>query len=528
MYDVLFKNVVVVDGSGEDRFAAEVAVIGDEIAAVGEDLGEAKRVVDGRGMVLAPGFIDIHTHSDYSLAIDPRGESKIRQGVTTEITGQCGQSSVPLTGEDALKIAQEEMVRAGGSDEIPWRTVAEYADFLEKQGVSMNVGIMIGHGAVRASVMGFVDRAPTDEELEDMRELVRQSLKEGAVGLSTGLYYAPGSYADADEIVALCEVVAELDGIHATHKRDESTYNIGLIAAQEEILDIAERSGVRTQISHLKALGPEVWGKASELLEMIEKARSDGFDVMADQYPYVASGSSITGSLIPRWAQDGGRDAMVKRIDDPDVRPKLLDEVRNNLRRRGGADRLQIALYPPEKSYEGRLLSDVADDLDLPPAEAALELLREAEASLVSFVMDEADVDLIMASELVMVGSDGRAVAVDGPTSGGQPHPRYFGTFPRVLGYYSREKGIIPLELAVKKMTSMPAERLRLSDRGLLRPGYLADLVLFDPETVRDKATFENPKQYPVGIEMVMVNGETVIENGEHTGAMPGRVLRRS
>ncbi|MFP4199790.1 MAG: N-acyl-D-amino-acid deacylase family protein [Clostridia bacterium] len=524
MYDVLFKNVVVIDGSGEDRFEAEVAVVGDEIAAVGEDLGEAKRVVDGKGMVLAPGFIDIHTHSDYSLAIDPRGESKIRQGVTTEITGQCGQSATPLTGEDALVIAKEEMVRAGGSDEIPWRTVAEYADFLEEQGVSMNVGIMIGHGAVRASVMGFVDRAPTDEELDDMRALVRQSLEEGAVGLSTGLYYAPGSYADADEIVALCEVVAEL----ATHKRDESTYNIGLIAAQEEVLDIARKSGVRTQISHLKALGPEVWGKASELLEMIEKARADGFDVMADQYPYVASGSSITGSLIPRWAQDGGRDAMVKRIDDPDVRPGLLDEVRNNLLRRGGADRLQIALYPPEKSYEGRLLSDVAKDLDLPPAEAALELLREAEASLVSFVMDEADVDLIMASELVMVGSDGRAVAIDGPTSGGQPHPRYFGTFPRVLGYYSRERGIIPLELAVKKMTSMPAERLRFSDRGYLRPGYRADLVLFDPENVRDQATFENPKQYPVGIEMVMVNGEMVIENGEHNGAMPGRVLRRS
>ncbi len=526
MYDLLFKNVVIVDGSGEPRFRGEVAVDGDEIVAVGDDLGEASEVIDGKGRVLAPGFIDIHTHSDYSLAVDPRGESKVRQGVTLEITGQCGQSAVPLTGEDALKIAREEMKRAGGSEDIPWRTVDEYARFLEDQGVAPNVGIMIGHGAVRASVMGFADRSPTDGELEDMRTLVRQCLEEGAVGMSTGLYYAPGSYADADEIAAICEVVREMDGLHSSHIRDESTYNVGLIAALEEVLEVARKSGVRTQVSHLKALGPEVWGKAPELLRMIEGIREEGFDVLADQYPYVASGSSITGSLVPRWAQDGGREALVKRIDDPEVRPKLLEEVRNNLKRRGGADRLQIALYPPENSYEGKRLSEVAEILGHPPAEAALELLREAEASFVCFVMEDADVDLIMGSELVMVGSDGRAVAVDGPTSSGHPHPRYFGTFPRVLGYYCREKGIIDLELAVKKMTSMPAERLRLEDRGYLRPGYRADLVLFDPDTVRDKATFEDPKQYPVGIDMVFVNGQAVIADGEHTGALPGRVIR--
>ena len=528
MYDLVFKNVVVVDGTGAKGFDGEVAVVGDEIAAIGVDLGEGKRTIDGGGRVLAPGFIDIHTHSDFTLPVDPRGESKVRQGVTTEVLGQCGQSATPLTGEDSLKIAREEMARAGGDPDVPWRTVAEYATFLEEQGVSPNVAIMIGHGAVRASVMGFADRAPTDEEMEGMKDLVRQSLEEGAVGMTTGLYYAPGSYADADEVAALCEVVRELEGLHSSHIRDESTYNIGLVAALEEVLEVARKSGVRTQISHLKALGPEVWGKAPELLKMIEDARAEGLDVLADQYPYVASGSSITGSLIPRWAQDGGRDAMVARIDDPEIRPKLLDEVRKNLERRGGADRLQIALYPPERSYEGKRLSEVAESLDLPPAEAALELLREAEASFVCFVMEEEDVDCIMGSDLVMVGSDGRAVAVDGPTSGGQPHPRYFGTFPRVLGYYSREKGILSLERAVHKMTGMPAERLGFSDRGYVRPGYRADLVLFDPDTVRDAATFEDPKQYPVGIDMVMVNGTMVIEDGEHTGALPGRILRRA
>ncbi len=526
MHDVLFTNVLIVDGSGEPAFKGEVAVTGDEIVAVGEDLGEAKRTIDGEGRALAPGFIDIHTHSDFTLAVDPRGESAIRQGVTTDITGQCGQSAAPLTGEDALKIAREDMKRAGGDGDVPWRTVAEYAAFLEDQGIGPNVGIMIGHGAVRASVMGFADRGPTEDEMEQMKALVRQCIEEGAVGMTTGLYYAPGSYADSDEVSAICEVVKAMDALHSSHIRDESTYNVGLVAALEEVLEIARKSDVRTQISHLKALGPEVWGKAPELLKMLEDVRAEGFDVMADQYPYVASGSSITGALIPRWAQDGGRDALVQRIDDPEVRPKLLDEVRGNLKRRGGADRLQIALYPPERAYEGKRLSEVAETLGHPPAEAALELLREAEASFVCFVMEEADVDHIMGSDLVMVGSDGRAVAVDGPTSGGHPHPRYFGSFPRVLGLYSREKGILSLERAVQKMTSMPAERLRFADRGLLRPGYRADLVLFDPETVRDQATFEDPKQYPVGIDLVMVNGTVVLEEGQRTDALPGRVLR--
>ena len=527
MYDVKIENVQIVDGTGLSPYQAEVGISGADIAIIGARVGEAERVIDGGGMVLAPGFIDIHTHSEFCLFIDHRAESKVRQGVTTEIVGNCGGWVGPLKGK-SLQIAQKRLEDLGYVGEIPWSTLAEYIETMQAEGVSINVGTLVGHGTVRAAVMGYEDREPTNSELQQMKHHVEESMQAGAFGMSTGIYYAPGSYSGTDELVALSEVVRDYGGIHSTHIRDESNYNIGLTASIEEVLEIARKSWVSLQISHLKALGPGVWGSSGELLEMIESAASEGLDVSADQYPYRASGSSITGALIPRWAQAGGREEMLKRIDDPQSREKLYQQVEENLRRRGGAESLMIAGYPPEREYEGLRLSEVAEQVDSTPVQTALDLLRRADASFVSFVMDEEDVETIMQGDRVMVGSDGRAVAACGQLSKGHPHPRYFGTFPRVLGHYRRDRGVVSLQEAVRKMTSMPAEKLGLTDRGVIREGGRADLVLFDPDTVEDRATFENPKQCPVGIEMVMVNGQIVIDDEKHTGACAGEVLRRN
>ncbi len=527
MYDLLFRNVEIIDGTGSARFRGEVGIKDDTIVAVGTELPErAHEVLDGRECVLAPGFIDIHTHSDFPLFIDPRGESKVRQGVTTEVIGNCGGWAAPLEGE-ARSTARRQLESFGFSDEIPWRDMTGYLEIMTGKDLGMNVAALVGHGAIRASTMNYDDRAPDQGEMQKMRRLLREAMEAGAFGMSTGIYYAPGSYADADELTDLCTVLAEYDGLHASHIRDESDYNIGLHRAIDEVLDITRRSGSRLQISHLKTLGPAVWGQAPELLKKLALARTEGLEVAADQYPYAASGSSITGALIPRWAQAGGREQLLGHLDNPEMRGKIGMEVQENLRRRGGADRLMIASYDPDTDLEGYTLEEAAQMKDTEPAEAALQLLAEADASFVSFVLQEEDVRTILGSEYVMVASDGRAVAADGPLSGGHPHPRYFGTFPRVLGKYCRDEGLLQLENGVHKMTQMPADRLGLTDRGTVRPGMKADLVLFSAEEIADRATFEKPKAYPAGIRSVLVNGQVVIREGKCTGRPAGQVLRR-
>lgn len=528
MYDIVYRNAEVVDGTGSPRFKADVAISGDTISAVETSLdgAEARTTIEGSGRVLAPGFIDLHTHSDFNLLVDPRGESKIRQGVTTEVVGNCGGWAAPLRGE-GLTVAREQLAQLGVSDKIAWSTMGEYLDLLEDQGVCMNVASLVGHGAIRAAVLGYENRKATASEMRAMKDHLHDALQSGSFGMSTGIYYAPGNYASTEELILLSEVVAQHNGMHATHIRDESDYSIGLMAAVDEVIDIAEQSGVSMQISHLKALGPAVWGRSSELLERIEGARDRGIEIGADQYPYVASGSSITGALIPRWAQIGGRKDMLDRIDDPCLRRNLVLDVEANLKRRGGAERLLIARYPPRPALEGKTLQEAATMMETSAAEAALRLLTRGDASFVSFVMQPDDVDLIMKADWVAVASDGRAVATDGPLSAGHPHPRYFGTFPRVLGSYCRERSVLTLEEAVRKMTSLPADKLGLADRGRLQPGMAADLVLFNPETIGDCATFEKPQQYPMGVDSVLVNGQFVVTDGTHSNSRAGRILRR-
>jgi N-acyl-D-amino-acid deacylase len=527
-FDLLIRDVRVIDGCSNPWFRADVGVKDGRVAAIG-DLSAApppSRVIEGRGLVASPGFIDIHTHSDFSLLLDGTAQSKIRQGVTLELTNHCGGWAAPLVGA-SMDDARKHVVRYDPTFEIDWTDMPGFLARMERGGTSVNVAALVGHGAVRGAVFGYEDRPPAADELATMLRHIQESMEAGAFGMSTGIYYAPGSYASLDELAECCRVVARYGGIHASHIRDESTYNIGLLASMEEIVEIARRSGVKTQYVHVKCLGPGVWGLSGEIISRLEAARAAGIDITCDQYPYTASGSSITGSLVPRWAQVGGRAGLVARLRNPGERARMKKGIEENYVRRGGPDRLVVALYPEDQRFEGKPMSEVSRILGVDPAEAAMMLLEQADASFVSHVINEDDLEAFMRYNPVMVGSDGSSLAVNGPLSIGWPHPRNFGTFPRVLARYVRERRTISLPDAVRKMTSLPAQRLGIWDRGVLREGYWADITVFNPDTVQDNATFENPLAYPSGIEYVIVNGEVVIDGGEHTGRKPGMVLRR-
>lgn len=527
MLDIIIRNARLFDGAGNPWFWGELGIKDGKIALMGHKIDcEATKEIDAMGGAVCPGFIDIHAHSDFTILIDPRAQSKVQQGITTELNGQCGGWAAPLRGE-SLKQAKEMLKQYDLTGLIEWSGFDGYFSTLTRVRPSINQAILVGHGTVRGAVMGYERRPPTSDELHEMKVLVREAMEAGAYGMSTGLYYAPGSYSETPEVTEMCKVVARLGGIHASHLRDESDYNIGLVAALQEVIDIASGSGVSTQVSHLKALGPKQWGKGPLLLKMIDEARAKGLDITCDQYPYPASGSSITGALLPRWAQEGGRAGTLAALGDPARREKVRQGIVENLVRRGGPSRLLISGYPPERSLQGKTLAEVASLMGLEPADAAMDLLAESDCSFVCFVMSDEDVELIMQHPAVMVGTDGYALAAYGPLSSGHPHPRSFGTHPRILGHHVREKRTLGLENAIRKMTSCPAQRLGLSDRGLLKPGLCADVVLFDPDTIIDTATFENPQQYPKGIMHVIVNGTVVVENGKHQNVYPGQVLRR-
>ncbi len=543
---ILITHGRVIDGAGNPWYTADVLIENGRISAISADLprraeavvrpeldlrhltesGEID-IIDASGRYVTPGFVDIHSHSDLPLFVDGTGQSFVRQGVTTQVVGNCGGWSAPLLGEARVH-AEREANRYGYSGTLPWTTVAEYMQVLQSQGISLNVSVLVGHGSIRAAVSGFADRPLTEEEQLSCEQLLEDALIDGAVGMSTGLYYAPGSYATKEEVVRLCKILRRYDALHTTHIRDESNYNIGLMAALDEVIDIGRQSGVKTEISHLKGLGPAMWGKSGEVLAKVEGARTEGLDVTADQYPYVASGSSITGALIPRWAQGGTREDMVARLKDPATRARIKAEVEKNLVRRGGPDRLTMTIYLPDPAMNGLNLAQAAAKMKVDAAEAALTLLEESDAPFVSFVMDENDVRRIMQTPWVMTASDGWALAIDGPLGQGQPHPRSFGTFTRVLAKYALRDGVLRLEDAVRKMTSLPATRLGLQDRGLLKVGMRADVVVLNPVTLNDNATFEKPKQYPSGVEQVIVNGVRVVVDGDHTGRKPGLVLRHA
>ncbi len=523
--DLLLRGGLVYDGSGAAPTEADVAVAGDRIAAVGSGLAAAgAETVDLAGLALAPGFIDVHSHTDLELFVDPKGESKVRQGVTTEVTGQDGGSIGPWTGDRAADIRERYRERYGV--ELEFHDLAGFFGQLERDGAALNLASMVGQGTVRGYVVGDDDRPATAAEIARMRGLVREALAAGACGLSSGLEYVPSAFADLEELVALASELRGTDLPYASHMRNEDDQ---LFAAVEEALNVGRLAEVPVQISHLKAQGQRNWWKCEPVLQALERARADGVDVMYDRYPYVAYSTGLS-NLFPVWARDGGTEMFLARLDDPDEAPRIERAVRAKVAQLGSWDAVQVTSTGAEEFAwaRGRRLGQLAAERRQEPYALLLELMigNRSRAGMVGFGMSEENTARFLAHPLGMVCSDGSALAIEGPLASGSPHPRNFGTFPRVLGRYCREQQVMPLETAIHKLTGMPARRLRLAGRGAITPGAFADLVAFDPDRIADRATFEQPRQYPVGIAHALVNGVFVMRDGERTAALPGRPLR--
>jgi N-acyl-D-aspartate/D-glutamate deacylase len=525
-YDLLIINGHIVDGSGSPWFAGSVAVKDGKIADVGRLLNAtARRVIDAQGLVVAPGFIDLHSHSDRTLLVDGHAQSKIRQGVTTDILGE-DHSAGPVPPGAGKNLATEGLIR-------DWTTLGEYFARLERQGISINIASYVGSGQVREVVLGNADRVPNPAELEKMKELVDQAMREGAIGLSSGLIYLPNLYAQTDELIELAKVAAKYGGIYTSHIRGEGAH---WKRSVDEAIEISEKAGLPAHILHFKIDGKANWGQMSEQVKEVQAARDRGVDITANQYPYIASMTDLETCIPPKYLAGTSADE-VKRLKDPKVRAEIRQAIStglpgwevNQVKSVGGWHGVMVAsLQKPEnKKYEGKRMDEIAKLMGKDPVDALCDLLvsEGGEAGAIYFNMSDADVELAMKQPWVGIGSDGQAVTPE-MTFEGRPHPRFYGTFPRVLGVYVREKHVLTLPDAVRKMTSLAAAITGLTDRGMLRPGMAADITLFDPATVIDKATFESPMQYPVGIPYVIVNGTVVIDQGQHTGAKPGRVLR--
>lgn len=529
MLDTKVEGATVLDGTGAAGFRADVGITAEAIVAVGDLSQEsAGTTLRASGLTLAPGFIDVHSHSDWRLWVNRRAESKIRQGVTTEVVGNCGFSPAPVNPAFRAALAGFALFLPEGMD-FSWQSVEEYLRRLDQGGLALNVVQLVGHGALRIAAMGFARRPPSGGELAHMKRLLAESLEGGAWGLSTGLIYAPGSFAETDEIVELARVAGRHRGFYASHIRGEGA---NLLNAVAEAIRIGREAGLPVEVSHLKAAGRPHWGKVRDALALITAARAEGLDVTADVYPYTASSTTLR-TLLPPWALEGGVEAMLERLRDPAIRDRIRSDVEagrtgaENFVANAGWDGIMIAYAPGRPEAEGRHLAALAREWATTPLAAAVDLILAAQgkAYMIVFQLEEADLKTALAHPSVMIGSDGSALAPSGPLGQGKPHPRSYGTFPRVLARYWRDERLLSLEQAVHKMTGLPAKKLGLKDRGVIRVGAKADLVVFNHKTVADLATYEDPHRYPAGIEHVFVNGRLVIKGGEHTGSLPGRVL---
>ena len=498
-YDIIISNGRVVDGSGNPWYEADVAINGERIVRIGDlssDTGS--QVIDANGLIVAPGFIDPHTHALRGILDVPNAESALLQGVTTLTEGNDGTSPFPV-------------------DE-------HYQTILDKQ-ISPNWGIFVGHGTIRSQVIGAEDRDPTPDELEQMKDMVQQAMQHGALGLSTGLFYVPGSFASTEEVIELSKVAAKHGGIYISHMREEAAQ---LIDSVNETIRIGEESGIPVQMTHHKVIGVENWGSSVESLRLVDQARERGIDITIDQYPYTASQTGIN-ALIPQWAQEGGRVRMLERIESPETRAAIKNEVvLKILYDRGGGDpkNIFISRNTWDPSMTGKNLAELTVEAGMNPtpenaSEVVFEILKGGGATAVYHAINTDDVDRIMQHPVTAIGSDG-PVGIFGE---GTPHPRQYGTFARVLGHYVRERAVLTLEEAVRKMSSQTARRLGIHNRGLLTEGYYADIAIFDSDEIIDKATFEEPHQYAIGIKFVLVNGQVVVEQGRHTGRRPGKII---
>ena len=527
-WDLLIRRGLIIDGSGRQGVIGDVAVAGGRIAALGPAVpGDAKKIIDADGLAVTPGFIDIKTHSDFVLPINPKAESKVRQGVTTEIIGHCGFSVAPVLPGKAQLLAD---YLSGGAPWLPFREMSfpEYLDTFPA--VAVNTGMLVGHNTLRLMVMGLDDRASTEIELNQMSALLEDGLRAGALGMSSGLFTPPGSFTKSGEIRTLCGMLKRYNAAYFTHIRDESNK---VMEAVEEAIDIACATGVHVEIVHLKCSGVDNWGKAAQILDRIAGARTEGCDIDCDAYPYTA-GANPLKNLLPGWVQVGGNDAMLARLAQPDARVRMRAEIAehglNNWGRIPSWEAVQVSISPRLPETAGQTVASLAatrgcDSID----QICDHLIADNGATRVLVTsISEDDIRTIVRSPTALVGSDGNCVATYGIVSQGKPHPRFYGTFPRIISRYVQDERLIPLEQAIYKMTGGSAKALKLRDRGLLRLGYRADLAIFNPDEFRDQATYADPHQYPSGGRTtVIINGAVVVENASHTGATPGLVLRR-
>ncbi len=516
MLDLIIRRGRIIDGAGNPGYPADVGLQGERIASIGSiESSQASRVIDATGLVVCPGFIDMHTHSDVMILANPRHEVKVMQGVTTDLIGLDGLSYAPLS-PDNLRMMRSYLAGLNGNPNISWawNTVAEFlADFNQK--VAINVAYLVPHNALRLETMGFVDRTASAGEMAEMQALMAQGMREGAVGFSTALDYFPCRYSNEEELVKICETVAEHDGVSVWHVRKN---DLGLIESIKEVLRIAEKTGVKTHFSHFSVSYPTTQGTSTEMLALIDEARAKGADITFDSYPYIAQ-STLLLSFLPRWVHEGGPEAILERLSQAETKDKISAEIKAlNV----PWDKVVLTCVPSKKNsiYVGKTIHEAAGMAGKEVAEFACDLMREEELAVghLSLLGNEEDTQRIMKHPCHMAGSDGIIV-------GDKPNPRAWGTFPRFIARYSRELGVLSLEEIIRHLPSAPAQRLGLSDRGLVKEGLVADLVIFNPETIADKATFEEPKQYPVGIDYVMVNGAVVVDKGKHTGALNGRAL---
>lgn len=492
--DILIRGGKVLDGTGGRAVNTDVGITGDRLVFIGDARRagiKATRTIEAKGLTVAPGFIDPHTHAEADLSDSKRNSNVnyLMQGVTTVVINNDGRSSLPLS----KKLTQ-----------------------LQTQGIGTNAVLLVGHGSVRQAVLGMSDAAPTAEQLAQMKALVQQAMEDGAFGMSTGLYYAPGSYSKIEEVIELSKVVAANGGIYDSHIRDESSYTIGLLGAIDEVIRIGREAKLPVHVSHIKALGVDVWGKSDEVIAMINRARAEGIQMTANQYPYTASGTSVTDSLVPRWAEVGGNAELLKRIADPQVRSKLMAEMEVNLKRRGGANSLLIT-DGRNKEFVGKRLDAIAKILNLSPVEAALEIIKQGGASVASFNMQEKDIENFMKQDWVMTGSDG---------SGG--HPRKYGTYSRKISDYVLKRHVISLPRMIQASSAQVAETFRIPERGRIALNHFADVIVFDEKAVAERATYEQPELLATGMKYVLVNGKVAVEEGRYTGVLAGQPLRKT
>ena len=498
-YDFMIINGRVLDGSGNPWFYADIALKNGRIAKIGKlNPADATKIIDIKGQYISPGFIDVHSHAAGGLISADRSQAVplLTQGITTVIINPDGRSPLDL-------IKQKEA--------------------LLKFGLGINAIPLIGHGSVRQAVLGMENRLATAHEMEQMKALVRKGMEAGAFGISSGPFYTPGSYSNTEELIELSKIVSQFGGLYTSHIRDESNYTVGVIKAVEEVIEISEKAQLPGIVTHIKVLGPPVWGFSEAVVQRINRARQAGLEVYADQYPYNASATGLGAALLPRWVQVGGRDSLLSRLNDRTLLPRIKSEMEENLARRGGAERIQFRYFSPDSTVEGQTLKTVAKKWNIPPVEAAITMLKKGNAGIVSFNMQDADVANFMQQNWTMTCSDGSF-----PVWGtGVPHPRAFGSFPRKIHKYVLQEKVLDLPAAIRSMTSLPAQVFKIKDRGVLAEGAIADLVVFNLETIKDKATFTAPYQLSEGVHYVFVNGKAAIFDGKSTGTLNGEVILR-